>query len=565
MMKPDFDLLAKHRMPPVQHGNMPKPTSTPNPDSELLSGFNGYYILDSEGAFFTIDTTISVEYDATSDKFTPTFSVQTILCVDGKNPITFNFSESTTATFKQSGDNYVLTYTTTGSQATTVTLTFTRSGVTNGQTATVAGTLSPAVASVSSVNGYTYNNPILPARYAGKYYVQGEAPVNAMTIGSDFALHYSAYGVAPPPTGLEPVKSYTYNMNMYYFAFEDSKGNKSSLIMGTSAAAGMVSNNITNIDGNSIPRTFTSIQLNNQDVPDPLALDLNENNAEDLAGMAGYFALTSSSSGATPGAFLSVEGIYASRYTPAYPTPKVTTKYKVTVGLCFDGVHSTVRLYDTACTYDTSTTTLTIPDATHEGVHGSWSIVFAPGYAPGPAAYPHYGTLCTATVTFNPADKSASSSWTGASPLAPVPLSAFSGANMTTKSPADSDNQTEEIISEILAYNNEWLEIVSDYSILYTPPTECAAWDLSDQQQSWLEILYVPLMYIVAYQVKPETYPIADPNLMSCMLSLGTNGAHGIASINTRYVQVAPNMPPVPLLPTAVVAVPCPAAPLPAT
>mmetsp|Transcript_28583 Transcript_28583/g.53772 ORF Transcript_28583/g.53772 Transcript_28583/m.53772 type:complete len:546 (+) Transcript_28583:882-2519(+) len=542
MTQSNLDLFAGYRLAPKSHLQVPGAGSTVNPGSEALSGFNGYYILDDEGAFFTIDTTITVTYDKDTETFTPTYAVETILCVDGENPISFDFSGSSLASFTETDGNYKLTYTTTTAPIVTVALTFTRAGVPAGSTAQLSGTVTPSVSNVSNINGYTYNNPILPSSYSGSYYDKDKSPEHVMTIGADFELLYSARGVTPPVAGLNPVSSYKYNMNMYYFEFTDSESNLASLIMGTSAAAGMVSNNITVVSGKSQPRTLTTIQAANQDVPDPLFVKLNENNAKALADLAGFYPLNSS------GAFLSVEGIYASRYFPSLPNPKITTKYKVSVGLSFDGVNSKVYYYDTSCTFDAATNALTIPNVEYNGTSGSWMIVFAPGYQAGTGTYPQYGTLCGVTVTFlpsiEPIDEPPLQTWTGKSPLGPVPLSAFAGAKLTTKPPTQP--------------NGETLQIVSDHSILYTPPAGSLDELFTDEQQSWLEFLYVPLMYIVAYQVRPDLYPIPDPALLSCMLSLGTNGPHGIASINTRYTHQANSITPAPLLPTSVVAIPNP-------
>ncbi|MBT25850.1 MAG: hypothetical protein CML60_05580, partial [Rhodobacteraceae bacterium] len=220
---------------------------------------------------------------------------------------------------------------------------------------------------------------------------------------------------------------------------------------------------------------------------------------------------------------------------------EIETKYKIAVGLCLDGVHSTVYYFDQNCHFDTDSQTLTIQGIQQDGVDGSWQIEFTPGYTPGTGAFSQFGDLSAVRLSFVPSGTgSASAIYTGKTPLGPVPLSAFSGATLTATA----------------AGSNEALEIVSDHSILYTPPALSASWQKDDQQQAWLEILYVPLMYIVAYQVRPDDILAPDAGRVTGMLSLGTNGACGLASINTRYLHLWPSLPPVPCPPTSVLAIP---------
>lgn len=557
-MQLNFANLAAHRNPMIDEivaRARRKPrhaTASPNPDSASLSSFNGYYILSCTGGgdtvpgmFLSIDTNISAALDSGTNTYTAAFDVTIIVCLDGATPQLFDFTLQDAATFtKQPDGNYKLAFDLEAS-GTSFELVFTRAGLAAEATAGFTGTMTTGGQQVA-VAGTTYNNPILPALYSGNYYTQQttEAASPILTIGRNFELAYSPYvstGSAPPATA---VASYTYNMNMYFFSFTDTNGNDTKLIMGTSAASGMVCNNLTVVGGTAIPRELTTIQQPDQGTAPTSGVQLNDRNAAQVAAMAGYFPLTPAGGGTQPGAtvengpFLSIEGQYVSSYLPL-ATPTIDVKYKTIIGICIDGIHTAVSLYDSTCSFDANV--LTVPGESG-GVQGKWVMTFTPGYTAGTGAYSQFGNLNAVSMTFQPdaghASPPAPVTYAGECPLGPVPLSAFAGPKMT------STNGT-----------NECLQVLTDYSLLYTPPA-APGWDPVDQQQAWLQILYVPLMYILVYQARPADILASDPSLASCMLSLGTNGAHGLASINTRYIHVWPGVPPIPLPPTSVEAIP---------
>lgn len=552
-MQANFDIPAANRNPMVDgiiernRRRSAAPAGSANPDSATLASFNGYYLLQgaaATGAFLTIDTNIHVTRDITSGAFVPTFDVAVILCLDGQSPLTFDFSDSDTASFTPNASGgYVLSFATSADPAPTlrVDLTFTRIGMTDGQTATVRGTVTVDDQTATSVSGFTYNNPILPSLYHGDFYTHpasaAETAANVLSIGKEFELLYTPLSASGAPA---QVDSYSYNMNMYFFSFTDSTGNETKLIMGTSAAGGLVCNDMTIVNGVADPRTLTTIKLSDQVQPDKTGVQLNQTNAEALAALSGYFPLTEAGSGATTGAFLSLEGQYVSSYLPL-DTPVVESRHKVCIGISLDGVHSTVRYFDETCSFDTATNTLTVPGATLDGVTGDWVITFTPGYSAGSGSYSQFGDLGAVEMVFTPSGSNPiPTTYAGKTPLGPVPLSAFAGPTLSSTS----------------AGSNEALQILSDHAILYTPPALSQSWQQDDQQQVWLDILYVPLMYIVAYQVRPADILDPDAGLVTGMLSLGTNGAHGLASINTRYLHLWPSLPPVPCPPTSVLAIP---------
>lgn len=559
----NFDTMAANRNPMVDEiirSNKAKraaPTVTTNADSSTLASFNGYYLLGDAtslsvfpaGAFLTVDTNIQVTKNTTTGQFDPVFDVQVILCLDGESSYTFDFSQSDTASFTSNGDGtYTLAFSTRADQEPLfrVDLKFTRTAQTDGNTASFSGTITTPDKTYPAVTGHTYNNPILPSLYSGAFYThplgQGPAAAHVLTIGKDFELLYTPLGETGAPAD---ITSYSYNMNMYFFSFTDANNDETKLIMGTSAAGGLVCNDMTIIDKTAHPRTLTTIKIPDQTLPAKDGVELNQTNAKELADLSGYFPLTiqgsdADASAAHNGAFLSVEGQYVSSYLPINP-PVIETKYKVSIGICLDGIHSTVFYFDTNCSFDADAHTLTIPATLPEIGAGNWVITFTPGYAAGTGSFSQFGDLSAASMIFEPSVTPAvppahAMSYAGKTPLGPVPLSAFAGPTLTSTT----------------AGSNEALQILSDNTIQYMPPAISTAWQVNDQQQNWLEILYVPLMYIVVYQVRPADILDPDPGLVTCMLSLGTNGAHGLASINTRYLQLWPGIPPIPCPPTSV-------------
>jgi hypothetical protein len=297
-----------------------------------------------------------------------------------------------------------------------------------------------------------------------------------MQIGPNNELHFD-YGTNSGK--LEAVPTYVYNLNMYYFSiFKDQVTNK--IIMGTSSGGGLVCNNITVIPDGSADKTITrKLQTITSTTND---LDFNPANpkAEQLAALAGYYQLSSSLvNSISDKAFLSIEGIYTVNGAGA------KAEYQVKIGISLDGKHASVIPFDDKMTFDTTTNTLTIPNELEAGK--TFAVIqFNRTYQ----ADGNYGILVNATMTMD------DNNFIGTNRLNPVPLSAFGGATMTN-------------------LNADSLSVVSNSEVIYNGIT-------------MQKIIYVPLMYILAYNYLPVD---GKPNDDSYEYSFGTDGARGNCSI----------------------------------
>lgn len=171
-------------------------------------------------------------------------------------------------------------------------------------------------------------------------------------------------------------------------------------------------------------------------------------------------------------AFISVEGIYTVKSSG--------TEYKVEIGVSTDGVTSKVFTVNSTMTFDGST--LIIPAFNLETE--DLTIIFDRTYV----ADGNHGTLV------NISGKIGDIPFTGSTPLNPVPLSAFGGAEMKAID------------------GSETLSIETDSQLTY-------------QGVVVNELLYVPVMYIGAFD--------AEATGNTVVLSLGTDGGRGNTCIVT--------------------------------
>ncbi|HXU28115.1 MAG TPA: hypothetical protein VN698_12870, partial [Bacteroidia bacterium] len=259
---------------------------------------------------------------------------------------------------------------------------------------------------------------------------------------------------------------------------------KVALIMGTADAKGFACNNmIVDAKGNTTSRSLLTILK-----PKMITTTNLPNIASSaLAAFSGYYHLTG---GATGNAFLSVQAQYIT-------LAGQLDLYVVTVSVSMDGVTSTGYTFDTTMAFDTKTNTLTIP-ATTGDPNLPLTITFTRAYTPAT-----YGLV-------NVAGKIGATAVTGYTPLNPVPLSVFGGAPMVGLKGGNG-----EAIS---------LSVVNDNQVIYKG---------SQFTTPMNSILYVPLMYILAY---PATNPCI-------VMSFGTDGLRGNACIvtdnNTIYTVYA--------------------------
>ena len=436
------------------------------PDTQSLMAYNGYYSLTGEGtpagAFFTVDTNMVI-----TNGGAPVYHISLIISLNGTQSNIFSFTRSSatfvkataTLTWPQSPSSEIF--------APDINITFTRENNGSGVTATFTGSISLFGNPKFTGTGKTYNNIIPVTMYEGKYHEGTEkgSPLT-MEIKEGYGLTYRDLFSTKEPTAVD---SYIYNMNMYFFSFQRNKY-MVKLIMGTSAAAGLVCNDLTAYNEHGaipIPRSLQTILSTKNVEP-----NLNDK-SEELMQYAGFYRISSTTPSAFAiHAFISIEGIYTVKSSG--------TEYKVEVGVSTDGKTSKVFTIDSTMTFDGSTLTIPAFNFNTEDL----SITFDRTYV----ADGNHGSLVTISGNIG------STPFTGSTPLNPVPLSAFGGAEMKSMEG-----------TETLSINN--------YK------------ELTYQGVAITKLLYVPVMYIVAFDAE------AADNIV--MLSLGTDGGKGNTCIVT--------------------------------
>lgn len=258
---------------------------------------------------------------------------------------------------------------------------------------------------------------------------------------------------------LSPVNAYVYNLNMYFFSFLHG-GDTVQLIMGTAADKGFACNNMTTGTGAPlVSRSLLTIPYAQSPAFEPYDLS-----GCQLADFSGYYTIQSATVPLSPLAFVSIQA----QYITAMPDTSWDLHFAM-ISVSLDGIHSQGYYFNPA--------TMTMDG--------------------GVLSMPEQGIALKLTREYNPQNGSLVSmsgmiqgiAITGSTLFNPVPLSAFRGVPMTNA-------QYDQLI------------INNDNSVTYNGT-------------NMNSILYVPLMYILAY-------PATDPKVV---MSLGTDGTHGNACI----------------------------------
>ena len=444
-----------------------------NPYVRALVAFNGYYALTNPGfpgAFLTVDTNM-YKHPLFDD---PIYEIDLIICLDGENPLTVTF-DGPTAVF----NGTELTYGDPNNDSDPyIKLTFARPQGEN-VAATLTGSVRLPGLPAIPVTGETYNNPIAYDTYIGTYHEEVvDIPVSdpVLNIGPDYALSYLFEG----DTSLTPVLTFTYNLNMYFFKFANP--NKSDtdirLIMGTSPAAGLVSNNMTVVNKKLQSSRMLQTMVLAENV-NPNAVP-NEH-SQTLGIMSGYYPVPDMADGA----YVCIEGRYV--VTDGIP------EYKVHIGISTDGFNAKVYLFDDSMSWENGVLTLNLPEG---------PTVLAAKLTRTYAARGSYGFLSKMEGTVFDGTIGALVPVNSENALNPVPLSAFGGVTMT--------NPTEFGV---------YLTIDNDLQITYIDNTIA-------------NFVYVPVMYVAAW-------PTAESSPQHVMLSLGTDGPKGVTCIITDMVKGA--------------------------
>lgn len=482
--EPYQDLSAYHQSLLEQHANGLNTVEPSAADLKLIA-FNGYYSLKmgegagTPGAFLTIDTNLVIH----NGNPKPNHYLTVILSTDGVHSKRYPFPSEGSSFVN---NTLTLAIPSANSENTILTITFQHVDEATAITSTFTGTYEePGIAPIS-VSGITYNNPIPIHMYNGLYHekrdlIMGtekkQVMTNVMQIGPNNELHYD-YG---DNSGLlQAVPIYAYNLNMYYFSIQKGK-TASKVIMGTSSGGGLVCNNISVTTNNNTNKTIARSLQTITSTTNDLDFNPSNSNAEQLAQFAGYYQLKSSlMNTVSETAFLSIEGIYTVSGAGEAPI------YKIKIGLSLDGKHARVIPFDDKMTFDTNT--LTIPNELEKGKPFA-VIQFNRTYQ----ADGNYGVLVGVNMTMG------DNNITGTNRLNPVPLDAFGGAPMTN-------------------VNGDSLVIKSNAEVVYN----------GIQMRN---IIYVPLMYILAYNFMP----VGDkPNPNSYAYSFGTDGVRGNCCIVTH-------------------------------
>lgn len=353
-----------------------------------------------------------------------------------------------------------------------VELAFVRTDGANGIIASCLGTVALPNQPLVNISGTTYNNPIPIALFTGNYLVKtqdatSEPAVMAMQIKDTKIMYdYGTNGV-----NLQEVPSYCYNLNMYFFTF--SKDTQSiSLIMGTAAAGGFACNNMV-VDTTTKAVTSRSFQtiLN----PKQATLVSPNLSSSALAALSGYYQIPSE---ASPNAFLSIQAQYVTVIGQI-------DAYVVMISVSTDGTTSNGYYFEeNNMSFINNTLTMTLED------QSNITLTFNRQYNPKNGSLVsisgNIGTLAVSGCTlFNP-----------------VPLSVFGGAVMSNAAGMK-------------------LTVVNDNEVIYSGTRITTTMD---------SILYVPLMYILAY----------PPTNTNTVMSFGTDGLKGntciITDNNSVYV-----------------------------
>jgi hypothetical protein len=331
------ELASYHRQIIEKYRDSALHASSNGAGMQALMTFNGYYTLKTApGAFFAVDT--NVVFTIGSE---PVYDLALLISLDG----TTSFRIPFTGTF----DGAQLKQTD-GSIGLDISLSFTRTNCnSDGTTAKCAGTIKMhGSAPTVTVSGSTYNNPIPANLFTGSYYYNDKTAGKWVEVANinDFRV---AYDDGTNSGNLQPVSTYAYNLNMYYFSFPQG-ADTVSLVMGTAGAKGFACNNmVVEASGAITSRSLQTITDANAHMASYEWYDIS---GTQLAGFSGYYQIPQPGA---PLAFVSIQAQYAT-----ISESRDWDLYLVMISISMDGVTSTGYYFDPA-TMTFENNTLTMP------------------------------------------------------------------------------------------------------------------------------------------------------------------------------------------------------------
>ena len=264
-------------------------SSTPQQrQTQDLVSFNGYYALNtSPDAFFYVNSTMRATKGGARQRYT----VSLDLSLDGKTSYSANFD----GTFR---NNRLLQRTKRGP---TIDLRFTRTGNALGPTARIAGRVTLPGQQPVTVTGTTYSNPTPAAFWGGQTYyataAPGGQPIPTVRMTRNGRIDYRS-GAS---NRWVRAKSYTYNLDMYYFSLSKNLD----LVMGTAGQSGKVANELKTVAG--VQTQNELLTLPNAQPPSTGAMDWSPNltPGPTLGDFSGYYPIPTARN---PNAFVTIEG-----------------------------------------------------------------------------------------------------------------------------------------------------------------------------------------------------------------------------------------------------------------
>lgn len=426
-----------------------------------LLAYNGYYALNTgPDAFFYVNTTMY----ATEGGARQRYEISLDTSLDGQSA----YSATFTGTF--TGNRLVQA----AKGGPRFDLRFTRFRTTLGPTARIAGTITLPGQQPVAVTGTTYSNPTPASFWGGEtYYAPGTTPGERATP----AVRMTRNGGVYYKNGSSPrwvrAKSYSYNLDMYYFALTGRD-----LIMGTAGQSGKVANETMESAAGVITQQEV-VTLPNAAAPTTGAANWypNLSGQPTLGDFSGYYPIPTARH---PGAFVSIEG-----ESLADPNLSADKLYRVLISVSTDGRNVRSWYLDVlgGMTFDGST--LRMPA---QGI----TLRFVRKYdAKTRTLFNMTGTIDGRTVR-------------GQSSFNPIPLSAFAGT-MRDKA--------------------------GQHELVITP-----AGDVTLDGVAIPNYEYVPTMYILAGPL-PGTTPNNQPVTVLSLGYSGTSGRTAIVTANAGTPQ----------------------------
>ncbi|MFM7649240.1 MAG: Ig-like domain-containing protein [Cyanobium sp.] len=364
-------------------------------------------------------------------------------------------------------------------------LTFTRNASGLGPTVSVAGTVTlPGASAPVGVSGSTYDNPIPRTLWGGQTY-RDEHGVPFVRIAKNGDVFYN-----PDKVGgtLTRVKSYTYNLDEYYFEFELGDGRQHTLIMGTAAQAGLTMNNIVYAKDNTVYSQRELSTLPNAQAPSEVAWfprlkftqsesSLTPGTYTTIADFSGYWRINPAQGS---GAFVSIQGENLDLVPTVVGDAPAAQLYSALISVSLDGKNVSSHYFDMAEGMSFDGKTLRMP---RQGI----SLTFAREYNPETRSlYRMTGTIRGRKVT-------------GFSLFNNTPVEAFAGT---------------------------YQDAVGTYSMTVSGDGK-VFFGRVGQLSQLQNYVYVPLMYILAGPLP------TSPNDAVTLVSFGHVGERGLAAIVT--------------------------------